>query len=85
MDKKFISQRIVEIIKEDLNLDKNLELNYESNFVDALGLDSLMLVNLLIAFENDPSLKLNIANLTYEDLESINTLTDYVLNQNKRC
>lgn len=85
MDKKFISQRIVEIIKEDLNLDKNLELNYDSNFVDALGLDSLMLVNLLIAFENDPSLKLNIANLTYEDLENINTLTDYVLNQNKRC
>ncbi|MEH6989557.1 acyl carrier protein [Cytobacillus firmus] len=85
MDKKFISQRIVEIMKEDLNLDKNLELNHESNFVDTFGLDSLMLVNLLIAFENDPFLKLNIANLTYEDLENINTLADYILNQNKRC
>ncbi|KOP81407.1 hypothetical protein AMS60_02240 [Bacillus sp. FJAT-21945] len=85
MDKKCISKKIDAVIKKELNLNDDFVLNHENNFVETLGLDSLMLVNLLVAFENDPLLQLNIAGLTYEDLENINTLTDYVLNQSKRC
>ncbi|MFC0416220.1 acyl carrier protein [Cytobacillus solani] len=84
MDKKCISKKIDAVIKKELNLNDDFVLNHENNFVETLGLDSLMLVNLLVAFENDPLLQLNIAGLTYEDLENINTLTDYVLNQSKR-
>lgn len=84
MDKKCISKKIDAVIKKELNLNDDFVLNHENNFVETLGLDSLMLVNLLVAFENDPLLQLNIAGLTYEDLENINTLTGYVLNQSKR-
>lgn len=84
MDRKCISKKIDAVIKKELNLNDDFAINHENNFVETLGLDSLMLVNLLIAFENDPLLQLNIAGLTYEDLENINTLTDYVLNQSKR-
>ncbi|SDZ37866.1 phosphopantetheine-binding protein [Bacillus sp. 166amftsu] len=81
MNRQTISNQIVSILRKELNLDNNFVLNFEKNLVEWFNLDSLMLVNILLALEKDPILKMNVANLIYEDLESLNTLIDFIICQ----
>lgn len=61
--------RIIEIIKQQLNLEG--ELAMETSFKDDLGVDSLDLLELVMAFEEEYDIELN-----PEELEGIETVGD---------
>lgn len=64
--------RIVEIIKEQLNID-DIDITEETSFKDDLGVDSLDLLELVMAFEEEYSVELD-----PEELEGIQTVGDVV-------
>lgn len=63
-------ERIVEIIREQLNID-DLDINEDTSFKDDLGVDSLDLLELVMAFEEEYNIELN-----PEELEGITTVGD---------
>ena len=65
-------ERVVEIIKEQLNLD-GVEITEYSSFKDDLGADSLDLFELVMAFEEEYGVE-----IPSEDLEKITTVGDIV-------
>ncbi len=62
--------RIVEIIREQLNID-DVDITEDTSFKDDLGVDSLDLLELVMAFEEEYSIELN-----PEELEGISTVGD---------
>lgn len=62
--------RIVDIIREQLNID-DVEITEETSFKDDLGVDSLDLLELVMAFEEEYSIELD-----PEELEGIVTVGD---------
>ena len=65
-------ERVVEIIKEQLNLD-GVEITEDSSFKDDLGADSLDLFELVMALEEEFGVE-----IPSEDLTSIVTVNDVV-------
>ena len=65
-------ERVVEIIKEQLNLD-GVEITEDSSFKDDLGADSLDLIELVMALEEEFGVE-----IPSEDLPSIVTVNDVV-------
>lgn len=62
--------RVVDIIKEQLNID-DVDITEETSFKDDLGVDSLDLLELVMAFEEEYDISLN-----PEELEVIETVGD---------
>ena len=62
--------RIIDIIREQLNID-DVEITEDTSFKDDLGVDSLDLLELVIAFEEEYSIELD-----PEELEGIQTVGD---------
>lgn len=65
-------ERVIDIIKEQLNLD-GIEITEESSFKEDLGADSLDLFELVMAFEEEYGVE-----IPTEELESIATVGDIV-------
>lgn len=63
-------EKIVSIIRTQLNLD-DVEITEETLFKDDLGVDSLDLLELVMAFEEEYNIELN-----PEELEGISTVGD---------
>ncbi|MCR4960124.1 MAG: acyl carrier protein [Lachnospiraceae bacterium] len=63
-------EKIVSIIRTQLNLD-DVEITEETSFKDDLGVDSLDLLELVMAFEEEYNIELN-----PEELEGISTVGD---------
>ena len=63
-------EKIVEIIREQLNID-DIDINEDTSFKDDLGVDSLDLLELVMAFEEEYNIELN-----PEELEGISTVGD---------
>ena len=63
-------ERIVEIIREQLNID-DVDITEDTSFKDDLGVDSLDLLELVMAFEEEYNIELN-----PEELEGISTVGD---------
>ncbi|MBO7334667.1 MAG: acyl carrier protein [Lachnospiraceae bacterium] len=63
-------ERIIDIIKEQLNID-DVEITEDTSFKDDLGVDSLDLLELVMAFEEEYNIELN-----PEELEGISTVGD---------
>ena len=63
-------ERIVEIIREQLNID-DMDITEDTSFKDDLGVDSLDLLELVMAFEEEYNIELN-----PEELEGISTVGD---------
>ncbi len=61
--------RVIEIIKQQLNIEDGLTM--ETSFKDDLGVDSLDLLELVMAFEEEYEIELN-----PEELEGIETVGD---------
>ena len=61
-------ERVIDIIKEQLNLE-GVEITEESSFKDDLGADSLDLFELVMAFEEEYGIE-----IPSEDLEKITTV-----------
>lgn len=65
-------KRVIEIIRDQLNLD-DVEINEETSFKEDLGVDSLDLLELVMAFEEEYNIELD-----PEELEGIATVGDIV-------
>mgnify|MGYP003295660787 CR=1 FL=1 len=63
-------ERVIDIIKEQLNLD-GVEITEESSFKDDLGADSLDLFELVMAFEEEFGVE-----IPTEELEKMSTVQD---------
>ena len=63
-------EKIVDIIREQLNID-DIDINEDTSFKDDLGVDSLDLLELVMAFEEEYNIELN-----HEELEGISTVGD---------
>lgn len=63
-------EKIVDIIREQLNID-DVEITEDTSFKDDLGVDSLDLLELVMAFEEEYSIELD-----PEELEGIQTVGD---------
>ena len=62
--------KVIEIIRKQLGLD-DAEINEDTSFKDDLGVDSLDLLELVMAFEEEYNIELN-----PEELEDIQTVGD---------
>jgi len=69
---KTVSQRVIEIIVEQLKVSPE-EVTLEASFIDDLGADSLDLVELIMAMEEEFGLE-----ISDEDAEKIQTVQDTV-------
>jgi len=65
-------EKIVDIIREQLNID-DIDINEDTSFKDDLGVDSLDLLELVMAFEEEYNIELN-----PEELEGISTVGDII-------
>ena len=63
-------EKIVDIIREQLYID-DIDINEDTSFKDDLGVDSLDLLELVMAFEEEYNIELN-----PEELEGISTVGD---------
>ena len=63
-------EKIVDIIREQLNID-DIDINEDTSFKDDLGVDSLDLLELVMAFEEEYNIELN-----PEEREGISTVGD---------
>jgi acyl carrier protein len=69
---KSVDRRVIEIIVEQLGVSEE-EVTMEASFIDDLGADSLDLVELIMALEEEFSLE-----ISDEDAEKIQTVQDVV-------
>ena len=69
---KTVERRVIEIIVEQLGVSEE-EVTMEASFIDDLGADSLDLVELIMAMEEEFSLE-----ISDEDAEKIQTVQDVV-------
>jgi acyl carrier protein len=65
-------EKVIDIIREQLGLD-DAEIDENTSFKDDLGVDSLDLLELVMAFEEEYNIELN-----PEELEDIQTVGDVV-------
>jgi acyl carrier protein len=69
---KTVERRVIEIIVEQLGVSEE-DVTMEAHFIDDLGADSLDLVELIMAMEEEFSLE-----ISDEDAEKIQTVQDVV-------
>lgn len=72
MDKEDMAKKVVEITAEQLGLDTD-EVKLESSFVDDLRADSLDIVELIMALEDEFEME-----IPDEDAEKLRTVSDVV-------
>ena len=72
-----VMERVVSIVTEKLGVDEEKVIP-EASFVDALNADSLDLVELIMAFEEEFSTDENTIEITDEDAEKILTVQDAI-------
>lgn len=75
---KSVERRVIEIIVEQLGVSEE-EVTTEASFVDDLGADSLDLVELIMAMEEEFGLE-----ISDEDAEKIQTVQDVINYINER-
>ena len=72
-----VLERITDIVVDKLGVDAD-EVNEDSSFQDDLGADSLDLVELIMAFEEEFSTEDNTIEIPDEDAGEIHTIADAV-------
>jgi acyl carrier protein len=81
MERSVILDEIKKIICHVLNFEEStISWNYNANMINSFDIDSILLVDLLIALDASPKICIDIQQLTNDDLESINSLVDYIIN-----
>ena len=67
--------KIINIIRDQLNID-DADITEETSFKDDLGVDSLDLLELVMAFEEEYKIELNPEEL--EDIKTVGDVMEYV-------
>ena len=77
MDKQIIQDKIIKIIEENcqFGLDK---INLSADLKDNYGIDSILIVNILVEVECIFDISIDSSVLTYESFSTIEKITDYV-------
>lgn len=70
-------ERVTDIVVEELAVDKE-EVTAEASFIDDLGADSLDVVELIMAFEEE--FELEIPDEDAEDIATVQDAVDYIQN-----
>lgn len=70
-----ILQRVVDIVVEELAVDTE-EVTAEASFIDDLGADSLDVVELVMAFEEE--FDIEIPDEDAEDIQTVQNAVDYI-------
>ncbi|MFW6035958.1 MAG: acyl carrier protein [Halothermotrichaceae bacterium] len=70
-----ILQRVVDIVVEELAVDPE-EVTAEASFIDDLGADSLDVVELVMAFEEE--FDIEIPDEDAEDIQTVQNAVDYI-------
>ncbi len=68
-------EKISDIIREELNID-DVEITEDTSFKDDLGVDSLDLLELVMAFEQEYNIELNPDEL--ENIETVGDIMEYI-------
>ncbi len=67
--------KVIEIIRNQLGIE-DTEITEETNFKDDLGVDSLDLLELVMAFEEEYNIELNPEEL--EDIQTVGDVMDFI-------
>ena len=67
--------KVIEIIRNQLGLE-DAEIDEDTNFKDDLGVDSLDLLELVMAFEEEYNIELNPEEL--EDIQTVGDVVDFI-------
>ncbi len=67
--------KVIEIIRDQLGLE-DAEIDEDTNFKDDLGVDSLDLLELVMAFEEEYNIELNPEEL--EDIQTVGDVVDFI-------
>jgi acyl carrier protein len=79
MSQADIFQRVKKVVVEQLGIDETKEIKPESTFIEDLGADSLDLVELVMAFEEE--FDVEIPDEAAEKILSIQDAVDYINNK----
>lgn len=77
MKKDNIKDRVINLIADTLEIDTS-EINEESNLVSDLEIESLDLVSLVVAFENE--FDIEIADNDIKNLQTVKDIIEYIEN-----
>ncbi|MFP4015614.1 MAG: acyl carrier protein [Halanaerobiales bacterium] len=70
-----VYQKVVDIIKDELDVDAD-EITPEASFIDDLGADSLDVVELVMAFEEE--FDIEIPDEDAENIQTVQNAVDYI-------
>lgn len=76
MDRNAVSQKVIKIISEKLGIDEK-QVTESSKLVDDLNADSLDLVDLVMAVEEEFGVKIDDSNL--EKISTVKDVVDYII------
>ncbi len=81
MDEKDIEQKVVDIVAEQMGVDKG-EINRETHFINDLNADSLDTVELVMEFEDE--FETSIPDEEAEKIQTVGQAIDYIMDQIKK-
>ena len=70
-----VFEKVAKIIADQLGIDES-EINLDSSFIDDLGADSLDIVELIMAFEEE--FDMEIPDSEAENIKSVNDAVEYI-------
>ena len=76
MDENEIFSRVKDVIAEQLGIDDLDTIKYESTFIDDLGADTLDVVELIMAFEEE--FDMEIPEVEAEKISTVGDVVDYI-------
>ncbi len=76
MDRNAVSQKVIKIVSEKLGIDEK-QVTESSKLVDDLNADSLDLVDLVMAVEEEFGVKIDDSNL--EKISTVKDVVDYII------
>lgn len=82
MDNTSIREKIANKIKD--SIEEDVELKNETNLFDDLGVDSIMLINLIVDIEDEWDIELEDDDLDVEKLSSFDNLCNVVIDKVSR-
>jgi acyl carrier protein len=77
IDAQAIEQKVIEIISEQMGVDKS-EITRETSFINDLNADSLDTVELVMEFEDE--FDMNIPDEEAEKIQTVGAAIDYIIN-----